>query len=125
VVEVCKKFRFEAAHWLPGFPEGHKCRRLHGHSFEVEVYVAGPVDAHTGIVMDYGDIKKLVGPLVEQLDHYCLNDVGNTLNDPLLQNPTSENLARWFYREVKELIPQLSHIVVHETCTSLCIYRGQ
>lgn len=87
--------------------------------------MAGPVDAHTGIVMDYGDIKKLVGPLVEQLDHYCLNDVGNTLNDPLLQNPTSENLARWFYREVKELIPQLSHIVVHETCTSLCIYRGQ
>lgn len=124
-VEVCKKFRFEAAHWLPGFPDGHKCRRLHGHSFLVEVYVAGPVHETTGVVIDFGDIKKMVGSIVDQLDHYCLNEIGQQLNDDLLKNPTSENLARWFYHKIKPLILLLSKIIVHETCTSLCIYSGK
>lgn len=120
-----KKFRFEAAHWLPGFPEGHKCRRLHGHSFEIEVHVTGEIDPHSGVVIDFGDIKQVVKPLIDQLDHYCLNELGSLLNDPLLSNPTSENLAVWFYQQVKPHLPQLSHIIVHETCTSSCMYAGQ
>ena len=53
--ELTKSFRFEAAHDLPGFPEGHKCRRLHGHSYQIRVHVEGEVDATTGCVIDFGD----------------------------------------------------------------------
>jgi len=123
-VEIVKDFRFEAAHWLPNFPDGHKCRRLHGHSFLIEVHVTGPVDPHTGIVMDFGDVKTLVSPLVDRLDHYCLNELGQAWADPLMTNPTSENLARWFWRELVGVLPGLSLIVVHETCTSRCRYLG-
>jgi 6-pyruvoyltetrahydropterin/6-carboxytetrahydropterin synthase len=123
-MQIVKTFRFEAAHWLPHFPDGHKCRRLHGHSFEVEVVVAGPVDEHTGVVMDFGELKRVVSPLIDRLDHYCLNELGAQLNDPLLSNPTSENVARWFWRELKPLLPLLDEVIVHETCTSRCMYRG-
>lgn len=123
-MQIVKTFRFEAAHWLPHFPDGHKCRRLHGHSFEVEVVVAGPVDEHTGVVMDFGELKRVVNPLIDRLDHYCLNELGAKLSDPLLSNPTSENVARWFWRELKPLLPLLDEVIVHETCTSRCMYRG-
>jgi 6-pyruvoyltetrahydropterin/6-carboxytetrahydropterin synthase len=123
-MQIVKAFRFEAAHWLPHFPDGHKCRRLHGHSFEVEVVVAGPVDEHTGVVMDFGELKRVVSPLIDRLDHYCLNELGAQLNDLLLSNPTSENVARWFWRELKPLLPLLDEVIVHETCTSRCMYRG-
>jgi 6-pyruvoyltetrahydropterin/6-carboxytetrahydropterin synthase len=123
-LELAKTFRFEAAHYLPNFPEGHKCRRLHGHSFEFEVVVEGTTDPHTGVVIDYGDISWVVKPLVEQLDHYCLNDLGAAWNDPLLLNPTSEHLAVWLYEHIKPLLPELSAIIVYETCTSRCVYRG-
>lgn len=123
-MELYKRFRFEAAHWLPNFPEGHKCRRLHGHSFEVEVVVAGPVHPHTGVVLDFGDLKQVAGPLIDRLDHHCLNHLGEAWGDPLLQNPTSENMARWFWRELVGHLPGLVAIEVQETCTSRCIYRG-
>ena len=123
-VELHKTFRFEAAHWLPAFPDGHKCRRLHGHSFVVEVWCRGPIDPTTGVLLDYGDIKRTVSPIVDRLDHYCLNELGALWNDPLLQNPTSENLAVWFYQQIQPLLPQLDHIRIHETCTSSCVYRG-
>lgn len=124
-VEIHKTFRFESAHWIPGFADGHKCRRLHGHSFVLEVWCKGPVDAQTGVVMDFADIKAVVAPIVDRVDHYCLNDLGTAWNDPLLLNPTSENLAIWFYRQIKPLLPLLDHVRVHETCTSSCRYRGE
>lgn len=124
-VELTKKFRFEAAHWLPCFPEGHKCRRMHGHSFEVLVNVRGQMDPDKGYLVDYGDIKAAVKPLIDLLDHYVLNDVGTSLNDPLLLNPTSENLAVWFYRQIKPRLPLLSSIKVYETCTSACTFYGE
>jgi len=117
-VRLSKSFRFEAAHDLPTFPQGHKCRRLHGHSFRFDVIVEGEVDEKLGYLVDYGEIKKVVDPLVRRLDHFYLNEIDG------LENPTSEILARWIWRELCPALPMLSSIIVHETCTSTCEYRG-
>lgn len=117
-VELRKSFQFEAAHLLPHLPESHKCRRLHGHSFKVEVVVAGECDPHLGWLMDYADISDVFKPLWEQLDHRYLNDI------PGLENATSENIARWIWERLKPKLPLLSEIVVAETCMSKCVYRG-
>ncbi|MCB0836052.1 MAG: 6-carboxytetrahydropterin synthase QueD [Bacteroidetes bacterium] len=122
-VLISKKFRFESAHYLPKMPDGHKCKRLHGHSFRIEVHVLGETDPQTGILIDYGDIKQIVSPLVKRLDHRCLNDVGEEEGIELLKNPTSENIAQWFFDELKPELEGLYSIVVHETCTSRCEYR--
>jgi 6-pyruvoyl tetrahydropterin synthase/QueD family protein len=118
-VELSKRYRFEAAHRLPNVPADHKCYRLHGHSFEVEVSLLGPVDEHVGWVVDFGEITAVVEPLLlDELDHRTLNDV------PGLENPTSELLCLWLWRRLKPLLPSLSAVTVHETCTARCIYRG-
>ncbi len=118
-MEIYKEFNFEAAHLLPNVAPGHKCGRLHGHSFRVEVHVAGPLDSSLGWVMDYADIKTLVKPVIAQLDHYYLNDI------PGLENPTSEIIARWLWLQIKVKLPQINKIIVKETCTSGCIYTGE
>lgn len=118
-MEIFKSFSLEAAHRLPNVPPGHKCARLHGHSFQVEVYVAGPVGEKTGWVMDFTDIKAAFQPIHDRLDHNYLNEVEG------LENPTSENLARWIWQHLLPALPGLSKIVVQETCTSGCIYRGE
>lgn len=115
---LTKQFRFEAAHDLPMFPEGHKCRRLHGHSFRFDVVVEGEMDPLKGYLIDYGDIKQAVDPIVQQLDHYYLNEIAG------LENPTSEMLAIWLYDRIKPVLPLLAKIVVYETCTSACSYAG-
>ena len=122
-VSLCKEFRFEAAHYLPQMPEGHKCRRLHGHSFKIEVHVQGEIEEETGILIDFADIKKVVKPLINQLDHYLINEVGEQLGEPLLKNPTSENMAKWFYKKLEGKLDGLDSIVVHETCTARCKYK--
>lgn len=118
-MEICKTFDFEAAHRLPNVPAGHKCARLHGHSFRVTVHVTGPVGEQTGWVMDFADIKSAFDPIERQLDHYYLNEIEG------LENPTSENLARWIWKRLKPSLPMMCKLVVHETCTSKCIYRGE
>lgn len=118
-MEIFKEFSIEAAHWLPNVPEGHKCRRLHGHSFRIEIYVSGPVDERLGWVMDFSDLKRAFRPIHEQIDHRCLNEIEG------LENPTSENLARWIWRRLLPALPSLSRVVVRETCTSGCSYTGE
>ena len=118
-MEIYKEFSIEAAHRLPHVPEGHKCSRLHGHSFQVSIHVSGSVDTHHGWVMDFSDIKNAFKPIWEQLDHHYLNDI------PGLENPTSENLARWIWLQLKPGLPLLCKVVVRETCTSGCIYSGE
>jgi 6-pyruvoyltetrahydropterin/6-carboxytetrahydropterin synthase len=118
-MEIFKEFSIESAHWLPNVPEGHKCRRLHGHSFRIEVYAEGSVDARLGWVMDFADLKTGFRDIEDQLDHRCLNEVKG------LENPTSENLARWIWDRLKPALPALSKVVVRETCTSGCVYRGE
>ena len=117
-IELRKTFQFEAAHLLPRLPESHKCRRLHGHSFQVEIVVAGDVDPELGWLMDYADLSRAFQPLWEQLDHRYLNEV------PGLENPTSENIARWIWDRLKPGLPWLTEVHVAETCTARCVYRG-
>ena len=104
---------------MPNVPEGHKCARLHGHSFQVRISIEGPVGEQSGWVMDFGDIKAAFAPIYAQLDHHYLNDIEG------LENPTSENLAAWIWQKLKPALPQLSSVRIKETCTSGCIYRGQ
>ncbi len=118
-LEIFKAFTLESAHRLPNVPAGHKCARVHGHSFRVELHVSGPVDERLGWVMDFADVKAAFDPLYRQLDHHYLNDV------PGLENPTSENLATWIWQKLKPTLPQLSAVVVHETCTSGARYTGR
>jgi 6-pyruvoyltetrahydropterin/6-carboxytetrahydropterin synthase len=118
-VEIFKEFTFEAAHRLPHVPPGHKCARLHGHSFNVSVHIAGPVGDESGWVRDFADITCAMRPVLDELDHYYLNDVGG------LDNPTSEVLARWIWNRIHPTLPELSHVIVRETCTSGCVYRGE
>src|SRR5690606_30778586 len=117
-MDIFKTFTLEAAHRLPNVPPGHKCARLHGHSFRVELHVSGEIGAETGWVMDFADIKTAFRPLYEQLDHHYLNDI------PGLENPTSERLAEWIWQRLKPSLPLLSALLVHQTCTSGCRYPG-
>jgi 6-pyruvoyltetrahydropterin/6-carboxytetrahydropterin synthase len=118
-MEIFKEFTFEAAHRLPQAPPGHKCARLHGHSFRVEIAVRGPVGAASGWVMDFAALKAAFQPLYDQLDHTYLNEVAG------LENPTSELLARWIWRRLWPTLPSLARVVVRETCTTGCVYTGE
>jgi len=117
-MEIYKEFCFEAAHRLPRVPEGHKCGRLHGHSWRGRIYVEGPVAESTGWIMDYAEIKKIFRPIYDQLDHHYLNEIEG------LENPTSEVLAKWIWDRLKPGLPMLSRVVINETCTTGCSYRG-
>ena len=117
-MELRKTFQFEAAHYLPNLPKEHKCNRLHGHSFKVEIVVEGECDPKLGWVIDYSDITKAFKPLWEQLDHHYLNEIEG------LENPTSENLARWIWAHSKPNLSILTAVEVAETCTARCVYRG-
>lgn len=108
----------EAAHRLPNVPAEHKCARLHGHSFRIAVHVRGPVDPRLGWVVDYAAIAEAWRPLHDQLDHRYLNEVEG------LENPTSEHLARWIWERLRDRLPGLARVVVHETCTTGCAYEG-
>lgn len=119
MIELVKDFRFEAAHFLPNVPSGHKCRRMHGHSFRGELAVRGPIDPRTGWVMDFADLKQILEPVVVRLDHYVLNEI------PGLENPTSEMLAVWIWKELKPSLPVLYRVTIEETCTSRCHYFGE
>lgn len=118
-MEIFKEFTFEAAHLLPKTPEGHKCRRLHGHSFRVAIHVKGNVGEESGWIIDFAEIKEAFQPIFKRLDHNYLNEVEG------LENPTSENIARWIWKHLKPDLPQLCKIVLHETCDAGCVYHGE
>ncbi|MDB4960014.1 MAG: hypothetical protein JWP01_13 [Myxococcales bacterium] len=111
-------YRFEAAHFLPRVPPGHKCARMHGHSYCIEVVIEGEIDPERGWVMDFAEIDEQASPLVKQLDHQVLNEIEG------LVNPTSELLAVWWWTKLAPRLPGLVEVVVSETTTSRCIYRG-
>src|SRR5712691_11381057 len=105
IVELVKDFRFEAAHYLPNVGAGHKCRRMHGHSFRGEVAVRGPIDPRVGWLIDFADLKQVIDTFFVPLDHYLLNEIEG------LENPTSERIAVWVWQQ---LAPSLPH---HATAT--------
>jgi 6-pyruvoyltetrahydropterin/6-carboxytetrahydropterin synthase len=135
LIEIMKEFSFEASHMLPHHPG--KCRRLHGHSWKLRVYVKGVISKETGFVMDYGDIKKSVQPIVDELDHKHLGMWSNhtecfagvteinlpvdnmVLGLPLNFYPSSENLIVWIANNLSYL--PWSRLELDETCTSRCI----
>jgi len=117
-MDVFIELGFEAAHKLPHVAPDHKCARLHGHSFRAEIHVEGDVDPHTGWVMDFADIRAACEPIRVALDHHYLNEIDG------LENPTSEVLAQWIWQHLVATLPGLSCVVVRETCTSGCSYRG-
>jgi len=118
-VRLTKDFTFEAAQTLPSAPEGHKCRKMHGHSFKVEISVEGEVDAATGWFYDHAEIGRAMKPLLDVLDHGYLNEI------PGLENPTIENMCAWFWQKLAQQLPGLAEIVLHETPTARCSYRGR
>ena len=117
-VELVKEYRFESAHKLPRVPPGHKCARLHGHSFKIEIVIAGEVDSKTGWFIDYGELDRIWQPLHDRLDHNYLNEIEG------LENPTSEVLSQWIFDRVRRDLPSLQAITVFETCDARCTYRG-
>ena len=117
-MRIYKEFGFEAAHRLPKVPEGHKCARLHGHSFKVRVTIESDIDPEMGWVRDFAEISSAFTPVYDALDHRYLNDIEG------LENPTSENLARWIWQALLDALPELCEIEVRETCTSGCVYQG-
>ena len=119
IARLTKDFTFEAAQTLPNVPPDHKCRRMHGHSFKVEISVEGEVDPHLGWVYDHAEISKAVEPLLEKLDHSYLNEIDG------LENPTIEYIAAWLSRHLRSKCPGLCEIVIHETPTARCSYRGK
>ena len=112
-----RSYRFEAAHFLPKVPPGHKCARVHGHSYEIGVAIEGEVDAERGWLVDFADIDERALPVVRELDHRLLNELDG------LANPTSELLAAWLWRRLAPALP-LVEVSVSETPTSRCVYRG-
>ena len=116
-VTISKEFDFDAAHWLPKVPDGHKCKRLHGHTYRVQVICEGELDER-GMVLDYAEIAEAWGPLNDALDHRLLNDIAG------LSNPTTEVLAPWILRELKPLLPQLTAVRVYESATTWCEARA-
>ncbi|RMH44314.1 MAG: 6-carboxytetrahydropterin synthase QueD [Deltaproteobacteria bacterium] len=117
--ELVCDYKFEAAHRLPKVPPDHKCARMHGHSYEVQVTVAGEVDPEFGWLVDFAEIDAVVRPLIAQLDHRVLNDIDG------LDNPTCEHLTRWIYDRIRARLPMVAAVAVAETRSSRCVYRGQ
>ena len=122
-MEIFKEFTFEAAHKLTKVPEGHKCARLHGHSFSCTVSVEGEIDPDTGMIIDYAAINDAFSTIYKQLDHNYLNTL------PGLYNPTSENIAKWIWMKLSPVFEQgrakLSEVLIRETCNTGCVYRGE
>ncbi len=118
-MEIFKEFTFEAAHFLPKVPSGHKCGKIHGHSYRLKVFVQGPVDEQAGWVIDFADIYKAFEPIEAQVDHCLLNEIEG------LSNPTAENIVRWLWARMKPSLPQLSKLILWETEDCGCIYRGE
>ncbi|MHC4563442.1 MAG: 6-carboxytetrahydropterin synthase QueD [Planctomycetota bacterium] len=117
--ELVKTFRFEAAHCLPNAPEGHKCRRMHGHSYRVDIHVTGQPDPESGWVVDFGEIKRIVGDILDgELDHRNLNEI------PGLENSTSERLGEYLWNRITPQLPGLSAITIWESDSSRCTVRG-
>jgi 6-pyruvoyltetrahydropterin/6-carboxytetrahydropterin synthase len=117
-MKITQAFTFEAAHRLPNVPVTHRCFRMHGHSYRVELRLEGPVDLETGFVVDFFDVEHAFKPLLEQLDHHCLNEIEG------LSNPTAENIAVWIWERVKPLLPQVAAVLVFETAQSWAEYNG-
>ena len=118
-MEIYKEFAFDSAHFLPNVPEGHKCKEIHGHTYHLRIYVTGKPDQHLGWIIDFKELKDLVMPLVDEVDHKLMNNIAG------LENPTAENITTWFWNRLKPILPALCRIELKETPTTGVIYSGE
>lgn len=116
---IYQHFTFDAAHFLPQVPEGHKCRNLHGHTYHLTLYVTGDIIKTEGWILDFSDLKAIALPVISMLDHTLLNNISG------LENPTAELLAIWIWQQLKPLLSGLSKIELKETPASGVIYEGE
>ncbi|MGE5518706.1 MAG: 6-carboxytetrahydropterin synthase QueD [Candidatus Dadabacteria bacterium] len=118
-MEIYKEFSFDSAHYLSKVPEGHKCRNMHGHTYRLRVYLQGTPDPQYGWIMDFKELKDIVGPVIDMLDHKVINDIEG------LENPTAENITIWIWNQIKPLLPLLHRVKLFETPTTGVIYSGE
>ncbi len=118
-MEIYKDFSFDSAHFLPNVPKEHKCRQMHGHTYTLRVYIKGEPDNKIGWIMDFKEIKNVIAPIIDQLDHKLLNDIEG------LENPTAENISLWLWKRIKSALPSLNRIELKETATTGVIYNGE
>jgi 6-pyruvoyltetrahydropterin/6-carboxytetrahydropterin synthase len=118
-MEIYKEFSFDSAHFLPNVPVGHKCREMHGHTYRLKVFIKGGLDPNLGWIMDFKDLKDALIPVIDQLDHKLINNIGG------LENPTAENITVWIWQQIKPSLPLLSRIELYETPTTGVIYAGE
>jgi 6-pyruvoyltetrahydropterin/6-carboxytetrahydropterin synthase len=116
--QLRKAFKIDAAHRLTGLPTEHKCTRLHGHTYRIEIAIEDELKPDSGLVMDYNTLEQIAGPVISMLDHTYLNEI------PGLENPTSENIAIWLWERLKPKLPGLKEILVAESDNSMAIFRG-
>lgn len=117
-MKIFKHFDFDSAHFLPYVPDGHRCKGIHGHTYRLTLHFEGETDPELGWVIDFAEIKKVVSPIIDEIDHKLLNDIEG------LENPTCEILAIWIWNRVKPNIPQLCRVELYETLTSGVVYEG-
>jgi 6-pyruvoyltetrahydropterin/6-carboxytetrahydropterin synthase len=116
---IFKKFAFDSAHFLPNVPDGHKCKNIHGHTYHLTVYLEGDLEKDLQWVMDFKDLKDVVKPVVDRLDHQLMNEIEG------LENPTAERITVWIWDHIKPKLPLLSKIELNETPTSGVVYDGK
>ena len=117
-MKITQAFAFEAAHYLPNVPESHRCRRMHGHSYRVELSLEESIDPHSGFVVDFFEVEATFAPILAMLDHQCLNDIEG------LENPTAELIATWIWDRIKAALPQLRSVRLYETPNCWAEYEG-
>ena len=118
-MQIFKTFTFDSAHSLPNVPDGHKCKAVHGHTYQLTIFIEGPLVENLEWVMDFAEVKSVVEPIVKILDHKYMNDIEG------LENPTCERIAIWIWDKIKVGIPQLVRIELNETPTSGVVYEGK
>lgn len=119
IVSIIKRFTFDSAHRLTGVKEDHPCGSLHGHTYTVEIEVKGVVNSETGWLVDFAEIKRIVKPLIDRLDHSYLNEIDG------LKHTTSEDIAQWFWNRIKPEIRDLYRVGINETPSSGCNFFGE
>ena len=117
-MQIFKDFTFDSAHSLPNVPDDHKCKAIHGHTYRLKVSLEGDLDPDLGWVMDFTDLKNIVKPVIDQIDHKYMNDLEG------LENPTCEAIAIWLWNRIKPNLPLLIRIELNETPTSGTVYCG-
>jgi len=118
MLAITKEFRFDAAHSLPHYPEGHPNRRMHGHSFRCVVTLEGAADPATGLLRDLDAVEAAVAVVRARLDHHVLNEIEG------LGAPTLENLAQFIFAALKPALPELAAVtVIRDSYGQTCTWR--